>query len=113
MVNEEFTLMDVHDPIVATLHEGCESHIDAFGDHIDHHFSSSTLGGTFSNNPFFLAPQDFKQQLPDLDLLHPHFSWLDKDCIHDTLDKTAQHYHMVKCYPFHKHFKSCFPAVNV
>ena len=38
VVDVEFTLMDVHDPIVATLHEGHDSCIDAFGDCLTHHF---------------------------------------------------------------------------
>ena len=45
--------------------------------------------------------------------MRPHFGWVTTDRIRDTLDKTSQHYRATKCYPFQKHFKSCFPAANV
>ena len=60
-----------------------------------------------------LNPQDLRRKLPDLESLHPHFGWVTTDRIHDTLEKTSQHYHATKCYPFWKHLKSRFPAANV
>ena len=60
-----------------------------------------------------LNPQDLHRKLPDLESLHPHFGWVTTDRIRDTLVKTSQHYHAMKCYHFGKHFKSCFPAANV
>ena len=64
-------------------------------------------------NAILLNPQDLCCKLPDLESLHPHFGWVTTDQIHDTLDKASQHYHVTKCYPFRKHFKSHFPAANV
>ena len=60
-----------------------------------------------------LNPQDLHHKLPDLESLHPHFGWVTTDWIHDTLEKTSEHYHVMKRYPFRKHFKSRFPAANV
>ena len=60
-----------------------------------------------------LHPQDLRHKLPDLESLHPHVGWVTTDQICDTLVETSQNDHVTKCYPFQKHFKSCFPAANV
>ena len=51
--------------------------------------------------------------LPNLNALLPYFGWVGKECIHDTLDKTTQHYKADQWVPMHKHFHSRFPAANI
>ena len=57
--------------------------------------------------------QTMKPRLPDLDVLLPHFGWLSKERIRDTLAKTCQHYQADNRVPMRKHFRSRFPAANV
>ena len=60
-----------------------------------------------------LLPQMLHCRLPDLDALLPNFGWVGKERIHETLEKTTQHYKAVQRVPMHKHFRSRFPAANV
>ena len=57
--------------------------------------------------------QQMKHRLPDLDALLPNFGWVGKERIHDTLEKTTQHYKADQHIPMQKHFQSHFPATNV
>ena len=98
-VDEEFALTTNVGPLIATLHDHHDHCVDTFGDCI--------------TNGIIVAPHDLQCILPDLELLHPHFGWVSKECIQSTLDNTSQHCCAMKCNPFHKHFESRFPAVNV
>ena len=53
------------------------------------------------------------RRLPDLDALLPNFGWVGKERIHETLEKTTQHYKADQRVPMCKHFRSRFPAANV
>ena len=52
-------------------------------------------------------------RLPDLDALLPNFGWVGKEDIHETREKTTQHYRANQHVPMRKHFRSCFPAAKV
>ena len=49
----------------------------------------------------------------DYETLCQYLLWLPIDCIKHTLITTTQWFCNVYHIPFHKHFKSCFPASNV
>ena len=49
----------------------------------------------------------------DYQALHPYLLWLPIDHIKHTLGTSTQWLHNTYCIPFCKHFKSCFPAVNI
>ena len=53
------------------------------------------------------------RSLPDLDALLPNFGWVGKERIHETLEKTTQHYKADQRVPMCKRFRSRFPAANV
>ncbi len=50
---------------------------------------------------------------PHYDALRPNFGWSPADAIKKTFECTTQWARMVERYPFRKHFKSRFPALNV
>ncbi|MDJ0828176.1 MAG: reverse transcriptase domain-containing protein, partial [Rhodobacter sp.] len=58
-------------------------------------------------------PQQLHRHFKDLDLLKPHFGWINTDRIQQTLEKTSQFYRAAANIPFRHHFKSRFPAANV
>ena len=60
-----------------------------------------------------MSPQTVMPNLPDLDQLKPNFAWIPIERIKKTLEATTQYYRATVHHPFHKHFKSRFPAVNV
>jgi hypothetical protein len=49
----------------------------------------------------------------DFNVRRPNFGWAPADIIKRTFDCTTQWAKMVERYPFRKHFKSRFPALNV
>ena len=49
----------------------------------------------------------------DYEALCPYLLWLPIDHIKHTLATTTKRFHNVYCIPFHKHFKSHFPAANI
>ena len=60
-----------------------------------------------------IMSQQMKHRLPDLDALLLNFGWVGKACVHDTLEKTTQHYKADQRIPMWKHFRSHFPAANI
>ena len=49
----------------------------------------------------------------DYEALHLYLLWLPMDHIKYTLTTTTQWFHNMYCIPFHKYFKSRFPATNI
>ena len=60
-----------------------------------------------------IMSQTMKRCLPDLDALSPNFGWVSKEWIHNTLERTLQHYIADQHVPMRKHFCSHFPATIV
>jgi len=50
---------------------------------------------------------------PNYEALRACFAWAPLDVIKKTFAVTTQYARNVYCLPFRKHFKSCFPALNV
>ena len=122
IVDEEFffdvsdTLLDA--PIVHDCRDARDTHLDLFASqhtHSGHHgdimIICNHLGAAVDGLAIF--SQTMKRCLPDLDVLLPHFGWVGKERIRDTLAKTSQHYQADNRVPMRKHFRSHFPAANV
>ena len=122
IVDEEFffdasdTLLDI--PMVHDRHDAHDTHLELFA---SQHTHSRNHGATITMHNRLDAAVDglaifsptMKRCLPDLDALLPHFGWVSKEHIRDTLAKTSQHYQADKRVPMRKHFRSRFPAANV
>ena len=78
VVNKEFLPPDDVNTLLNHICEQWDECVDAFGDCIIQQLT--------------LTPQHLQHQLADIDSLHPHFAWFGKECIHNTLNKTSQHY---------------------
>jgi hypothetical protein len=50
---------------------------------------------------------------PDFEVLRPNFAWAPVDVIKRTFDVTTRWARSIEHFPFRKHFKSRFPALNV
>ena len=66
-----------------------------------------------TTNVLLAFPQRLHCHFRDIDILKPHFGWVSADHIQRTLEHTTQFYHTANYFPFHRHFKSRFPAANV
>jgi hypothetical protein len=60
-----------------------------------------------------IFPHDVKARPPDFLSLRPMFAWATEEVIKRTFDVTTQWARSTEHYPFRKHFKSRFPALNV
>ena len=112
------TLCDGHEPCVDDNGNHCFNTYDVLHYDSDDSDSSSTLHKSQHTHEILieslaLHPQDLQHHLPDLQAVCPYVGWVPSDHIHTTLDNTRQHYWATQHYPFHKHFKPCFPAANV
>ena len=121
-VDEEFffdasdSMTDV--PHVQSRRDARNPRLDAYGElhTLSMYTPEDSLTQAQRNNTIdqiLLMSQTMKRRLPDLDALLPNFGWVGKDRIHDTLDKTTQHYKADQCLPIRKHFRSRFPGANV
>ena len=78
VVNKEFLPRDDVNTLLDHICEQWDECVDAFGD--------------CNIQQLTLTPQHLQHQLAGIDSLHPHFGWLEKECIHNTLNKTSQYY---------------------
>ena len=104
--------------MVHDRHDARDAHLELFAsqhNHSRHHGDIMIIRNRMDDAVDRLAifSQTMKHRLPDLDVLLPHFGWVSKERIRDTLAKTSQHYQADNRVPMHKHFRSRFPAANV
>lgn len=60
-----------------------------------------------------IASHSVNVQKPHYEALRPNFGWAPLDIVKKTFEHTTQWAKMNERYPFRKHFKSRFPALNV
>ena len=112
---EVLSRRDSHDPRVndtGSINHICQIDELHFFDAIDPLPLELTLL-EHTTNALLAFPQRLCHHFRDIDILKPHFRWVSADCIQCTLEHTSQFYHAANYFPFHHHFKSCFPAANV
>ena len=110
------TLLDV--PVVHDCCDAHDMHLELFASqhtHTHHHGDIMTIHNHLAAAVGRLAifSQTMKRRRPDLDVLLPHFGWVSKERIRDTLAKPSQHYQADSSVPMCKHFRSHFPTANV
>jgi len=66
------------------------------------------LDVTYAAYPQHVVPTE-----PDFEALRPNFAWLPTDIIKKTFETTTRWARHIEQWPFRKHFKSRFPALNV
>ena len=106
---------DAHDPHVndnGYINHICQIDKLHFFDMIDPLPPELTLL-EHTTNSLLAFPQCRRCHFRDIDILKPHFRWVSADRIQCTLERTTQFYRAANYFPFHRHFKSRFPAANV
>ena len=62
---------------------------------------------------YIVKPHEVTSQDPHFESLRPNFEWAPVEVIKRTFDVTSRWARCIEQYPFRKHFKSRFPALNV